>query len=753
MSETSLSGLATAGDDIKIWDTTSATPIHQFSPDSTSVSGKFSLVSNSWSSDTSCVASVVKGRDRIVLTYSKNKGYVSQEIQTLGIQQPTWLQFPKTTQKHVLLSSKNEVHIYDISKSKSKKSFNLKSTVTCFSVNQTDAYIAAGCQDGSISLLNLSSNQVSLPLTAPRCSGQKITGLRYSITRPSFLGTSCESGTVSFWDCNANKNLFNLSEHCAPCTGIAFSPVNEALALSCGLDKKLICHDTKAKKCVLSLSLESPLTAVDFDIDGVTMAAGTSRGKVLIYDLRSPKSALMSLAAHNSSVHSLVYKHKIDKVNVTQVMSAVKKTSQKSKMSTHRSASSLKTVKEENQKENLPRPQSVADIQQMDEVDTGGSPAISDCSVFSTRRDSMSSQLFSPLRETDISFPGSGNFNASTSHPNSRRTSEARLSTDGIFSPLKETSPNSSNTSFAPNNSNTSFATSTHRRTPFNTPPVAPPPLTMIQEESGSVPGSPLRQPLLSSGIIANASLSSAVKKLSLDKLDEFANQPVCSSSLGRGDSVGKPGLGFSSSLDDPRNANTVKPMFGSSLKGEDTRNATDVPTFNAGCVASTPAVTMQNVSKEKLSLPLTDPKPAPTLPTEAAKTSPAIHSDLHSVLTAFPQAVFDENVLSPSRQEISGAATNIADAIVTNMDPSVAAFQKSYIQSVVSEAMEEWCGGVEKRLWGLQYSLLRQLQNHQEETRLLLQEASGMNGVKEELNRLKQENKQLKQFFGRCPE
>ena len=36
--------------------------------------------------------------------------------------------------------------------------------------------------------------------------------------------------------------------------------------------------------------------------------------------------------------------------------------------------------------------------------------------------------------------------------------------------------------------------------------------------------------------------------------------------------------------------------------------------------------------------------------------------------------------------------------------------FQRDYISGVVSEAMEEWCSGVECRLWGLQYSLLRQL-------------------------------------------
>ena len=40
--------------------------------------------------------------------------------------------------------------------------------------------------------------------------------------------------------------------------------------------------------------------------------------------------------------------------------------------------------------------------------------------------------------------------------------------------------------------------------------------------------------------------------------------------------------------------------------------------------------------------------------------------------------------------------------------------FQRDFIRGVVSEAMQEWCDGVEKRMWGLQYSLLRQMQHHQ---------------------------------------
>ena len=33
---------------------------------------------------------------------------------------------------------------------------------------------------------------------------------------------------------------------------------------------------------------------------------------------------------------------------------------------------------------------------------------------------------------------------------------------------------------------------------------------------------------------------------------------------------------------------------------------------------------------------------------------------------------------------------------------------------NVVNDAMEEWCTGLERRLWAMQYSLLRQLDQHQ---------------------------------------
>ena len=66
----------------------------QFVPPPVGLSNS-NVLCNSWSSDTSCVASVVRGREKVVLTYSKNRGYVSQEIHTVGLGEISWAQFPK----------------------------------------------------------------------------------------------------------------------------------------------------------------------------------------------------------------------------------------------------------------------------------------------------------------------------------------------------------------------------------------------------------------------------------------------------------------------------------------------------------------------------------------------------------------------------------------------------------------------------------------------------------------------------------
>ena len=60
-----------------------------------------------------------------------------------------------------------------------------------------------------------------------------------------------------------------------------------------------------------------------------------------------------------------------------------------------------------------------------------------------------------------------------------------------------------------------------------------------------------------------------------------------------------------------------------------------------------------------------------------------------------------------------SSAVEKITERL-SNTGPATEVFQREYVSGVVSEAMQEWCDGVEKRLWGLQYSLTRQMQQHQ---------------------------------------
>lgn len=68
---------------------------------------------------------------------------------------------------------------------------------------------------------------------------------------------------------------------------MAFSPVNELLLCSAGLDKLLLFYDVQANKLVKTMTCEAPLHSLDFMNDGFTVAAGTSTGKVLVYDLRT----------------------------------------------------------------------------------------------------------------------------------------------------------------------------------------------------------------------------------------------------------------------------------------------------------------------------------------------------------------------------------------------------------------------------------------------------------------------------------
>lgn len=62
------------------------------------------------------------------------------------------------------------------------------------------------------------------------------------------LGAVSDTGCVTLWDTHS-QNPYHMFEgaHKAPASGICFSPVNDLLFVTVGLDKRIICYDVSSK--------------------------------------------------------------------------------------------------------------------------------------------------------------------------------------------------------------------------------------------------------------------------------------------------------------------------------------------------------------------------------------------------------------------------------------------------------------------------------------------------------------------------
>ena len=84
-------------------------------------------------------------------------------------------------------------------------------------------------------------------LWQPQC----VRDLRYSALPTAVVGAAFDTGHVSLWDVNQRRLLHTFTGgHVAPASGLAFSPVNDILLASVGLDKRLVCYDPKSKRSV-----------------------------------------------------------------------------------------------------------------------------------------------------------------------------------------------------------------------------------------------------------------------------------------------------------------------------------------------------------------------------------------------------------------------------------------------------------------------------------------------------------------------
>ncbi|XP_039024760.1 protein NEDD1-like [Hibiscus syriacus] len=174
------------------------------------------------------------------------------------------------------------------------------STITGVMYNCKDEYLASISQNGDLILHNLASGARAAELKDP--NDQVLSVLDYSRISRHILVTAGDDGSVHLWDttCRSPKVSW-LKQHSAPTTGISFSPSNDKIIASVGLDKKLYTYDSGSGRASAFVSHEAPFTSLAFRDDGWTLAAGTSNGRVVFYDIRGKLQPFTSLCAYNSS--------------------------------------------------------------------------------------------------------------------------------------------------------------------------------------------------------------------------------------------------------------------------------------------------------------------------------------------------------------------------------------------------------------------------------------------------------------------
>jgi len=83
---------------------------------------------------------------------------------------------------------------------------------------------------------------------------QAINQLQFSHFRQNLLAGACDDCALYMWDSGTKTQLrrfeMDAGGHSAPCTGLVFSPCNQMLLISVGLDKNIIFYDVVTNKSV-----------------------------------------------------------------------------------------------------------------------------------------------------------------------------------------------------------------------------------------------------------------------------------------------------------------------------------------------------------------------------------------------------------------------------------------------------------------------------------------------------------------------
>ncbi|KAA8532743.1 hypothetical protein F0562_032776 [Nyssa sinensis] len=207
-------------------------------------------------------------------------------------------------------------------------------TITGAMYNCKDEHLASISLNGDLILHNLASGARAAELKDP--NDQVLRVLDYSRISRHLLVTAGDDGSVHLWDTTGRspKAVFDYLEIVNPkyliktptashvCVvfpievlqecemnwsillqllALVSQPSNDKVIASVGLDKKLYTFDSGTRRPSFCIPYESPFSSLAFRDDGWILAAGTSNGRVVFYDVRGKPQPFTVLRAYSSS--------------------------------------------------------------------------------------------------------------------------------------------------------------------------------------------------------------------------------------------------------------------------------------------------------------------------------------------------------------------------------------------------------------------------------------------------------------------
>lgn len=199
-----------------------------------------------------------------------------------------------------------DVYMYNVKLQQKVKKFSKgpKEPISCIALNDRNTKVIVGNTAGNISLWNMEDARYIGKME--NTNSNAVRAIQWNYFSKETCGIVGDSGSVCLWDINKQslKHEF-VKSHSAPVMDLSFSPLNNLLMVSCGLDKKIVLHDIKRKTAINVKTVDQPLTSVCLAQNGVNLFAGSFLGKLYKYDLRKTTKPVNVVKAHDSAVQCM----------------------------------------------------------------------------------------------------------------------------------------------------------------------------------------------------------------------------------------------------------------------------------------------------------------------------------------------------------------------------------------------------------------------------------------------------------------